>query len=432
MRVFTFLSLLFTSSCLFAQGYTVSGPRTKMNLDVNGSHYTFYNLKTGNVIPLSDSATTHWHIGFNKTDVIVNSGVSGPGSVKAQLLDKHFINTVTMPTSGYITEADGNKAIPSGSGNGWYNYDQTTHEISAIPYRLIALQLPDGYALLEMVDYYKSSFGFNTGESGFVSFRYQYSSSTDVSQKYTRVENLLADGDDFQHFDFFNADSIGVNDLTKENWHIGFNATDIIVNSGTTGDGQTMAQMVEDTFDNLLYAPEDGYREDTEEENAIPSGSDNGWYHYDFLLTHTVKPLENTLLVADLGRKFVKVDFISYYKDAPANPILLNQSSYYTFNYYVNPRNTNDLNHLPAPLVGIETVVNELNLEVYPNPVTETVFVKNISAKAHTYELKNMLGQSLQTLEVAAGSQKQINLSALPSGMYIITNSVVTKTIIKK
>ena len=430
-QIFTLLLLTFSLLNAQAQVFSVAGPRTKMNVDVNGNHYTFFNLKTGKIVPVADSASTLWHIAFHKTDIIVNSGAAGVGNVGAQLIEQSFLNVVELPSSGYAFEDTLIRAIPSENGKGWYNYSPTTHRISAKENVVIALQWNEGYALVEMLDYNQTVFGYPTGETGHISFRYQYAPTVDVSQKFTQVTNLFAGNEGHQHFDFFNADTVLSHELTNENWQIGFLNTDIILNGGISGEGITQGQMVESTFDDLIYAPEDGYKTDAEDEPAIPGGTDNGWYHYDFLLTHTITPIENTLLVADLGRKYVKVAFISYYKDAPENPILINQAKYYTFKYYLNPRNSNELDHR-AKTLGVETKTAELELAVFPNPVLDNVQIKNTAWVNQEITIYNTSGQKMYQLEVPAMSIAKIDFSALPSGMYIVSNGRVSKTIIKQ
>jgi hypothetical protein len=120
-----------------------------------------------------DSASTAWDLGFSGTTIIINSGMSGPGSVEAQLLTETFADVTVAPTDRYV--ADGKNTCPavqtpvgevpgtpyaicSGSDNGWYNYNPQTNLISPIPGRTIVLKTVDGhYAKLRILSYYQGN-----------------------------------------------------------------------------------------------------------------------------------------------------------------------------------------------------------------------------------------------------------------------------------
>lgn len=140
-------------------------------------HYTFFSLKNNAIIPVSDSATTKWDIAFNTTTIIVNSGSSGPGTAAVQVYTGLFENLTSAPETGYLQDAASAKAISTGSGNGWYNYNSTTHVISAIPGRILVVKTNDDtYAKIEIISYYKGApvAPVNTDISRYYTFRYVY------------------------------------------------------------------------------------------------------------------------------------------------------------------------------------------------------------------------------------------------------------------
>ena len=129
-------------------------------------HFTFFSLKNNVVVPFTDSATTKWDIAFNATTIITNSGSSGPGTVGVQLYTGLFENLTTAPSTG--------------SANGWYNYNSTTHVISAIPGRAIVIRTNDNtYAKMEILNYYQNAPAapVNTDVSRYYTFRYVYQSN---------------------------------------------------------------------------------------------------------------------------------------------------------------------------------------------------------------------------------------------------------------
>jgi len=140
-------------------------------------HYTFYSLADGKEVPYTDSASTKWDIAFRATTILVNGGTSGPGQGGAQVKTGLFSELTTAPADGYAVDAATGKAIPTGSGNGWYSYNATTHLISPIAGRVIALRTATGkYAKLEVTNYYKDAPAapLETTPSGYYTFRYVY------------------------------------------------------------------------------------------------------------------------------------------------------------------------------------------------------------------------------------------------------------------
>lgn len=148
------------------------------NPETDGSgHYTLFNLKNNQIVPITDSATTKWDIGFYATTIITNGGKSGSGTAAVQLYTGLFDNLTEAPAAGYSQDSQAGYAITTGSGNGWYNYNSTTHVISAIPGRVIVVKTADnGYAKIEILSYYKDAPAAPTLDniSRYYTFRYQY------------------------------------------------------------------------------------------------------------------------------------------------------------------------------------------------------------------------------------------------------------------
>jgi hypothetical protein len=145
--------------------------------DGGTGHYTFFSLKNNAIVSVADSATTKWDIAFNATTIITNSGTSGPGTVGIQIYTGLFENLTEAPETGYAQDAPLAHAISTGSGNGWYNYNSTTHVISAIPGRIIVVKTNDNtYAKIEIFNYYQNApvAPVNTDIARYYTFRYIY------------------------------------------------------------------------------------------------------------------------------------------------------------------------------------------------------------------------------------------------------------------
>ena len=153
-----------------------AGGSTSTGQPATPKHYAFFNLATNKEVPYTDSASTKWDIAVRATTILVNGGTSGPGKGQAQVVEGLFSTLTSAPETGY--QQDGaTKAIPTGSGKGWYNYDATTHLISPIAGKVIMLRTATGnYAKLEVVSYYKDAPATPaaTSPSGYYTFRYLY------------------------------------------------------------------------------------------------------------------------------------------------------------------------------------------------------------------------------------------------------------------
>lgn len=149
-------------------------------------------------------------------------------------------------------------------------------------------------------------------------------------------------GGDFTKFDF----ETGAITTSDTEWDIAFRGTTIAVNGGVatgtddepTRTGDAAAAIVTSTFDNVTTAEGLTFTQDSESEFAIPTGSDNGWYNYNFQ-NNVVSPIPGQILVFKTTEgNYAKIEILSYYQDAPASPDPQTDASrYYTFNYVYNP-----------------------------------------------------------------------------------------------
>jgi hypothetical protein len=151
----------------------------------------------------------------------------------------------------------------------------------------------------------------------------------------------------FTFFSFKTGAVIDAVDSATNKWDLGFKGTTIIVNSPTSGPGTSLVQIVSGIFDELNEAPADGYKADDKNatiKNAIPTGSNNGWYTASGGAPGTptiVKPIAGKIIVVKTGDgRYAKMEILSYYKDAPSSPTGTEPSRYYTFRYVYQPNDT--------------------------------------------------------------------------------------------
>ncbi|WP_245326147.1 HmuY family protein [Hymenobacter wooponensis] len=140
-------------------------------------HYAFYSLANKSTVAYTDSATTKWDLAVRGTTILVNGSSSGPGQGGAIVKEGLFSEVTTAPTTDYKQDTPTAKAIPTGSGNGWYNYNSTTHVVAPIAGRVLLIRTATGkYAKVEIVSYYKDAPATPVGTepSGYYTFRYVY------------------------------------------------------------------------------------------------------------------------------------------------------------------------------------------------------------------------------------------------------------------
>ena len=136
--------------------------------------WTYFSLAKGGVVEVADPANSmNWDLGFQRTKVKLNGGVSGPGKGRAVMLtDVEFNEVNEAPASGYAADSEANLAIVAQSEKGWYIYTgPPSHWILPLENRVFVVQAADGtYAKLQFVGFYKDN--ANKTDGGFITFEY--------------------------------------------------------------------------------------------------------------------------------------------------------------------------------------------------------------------------------------------------------------------
>ena len=141
-------------------------------------------------------------------------------------------------------------------------------------------------------------------------------------------------------YHYFSFEKGAVVDST-DSWDIAFKGTKIITNSGVSGTGSAKAAVLSSTFADVTEVNDAELAQDTDTQLAIPYGSDNGWYHYN-PANHLITPIAGKVIVVKTNDgKYAKMEILSYYKDAPADPTPTTQDATLTFNYVYQGNGTN-------------------------------------------------------------------------------------------
>jgi len=153
-------------------------------------------------------------------------------------------------------------------------------------------------------------------------------------------------GGEFTRFDF----ATGMETTSTTEWDIAFRGTTIAINGGAvTGtadeperNGNAGAVIVDGTLSSVTTVDGLSFNQDGSEGFAIPAGSDNGWYNYNFMTNLITKIPGKVLVFRTRDGRYAKVEIISYYLDNP-DPLVggfgpdASTPRYYTFDYVYNP-----------------------------------------------------------------------------------------------
>lgn len=161
----------FSISSVYAQSPPPAVLKTINDLPAADSK-VFFSFDTGKTISGADTAGVKWDIAFHRTQTWVNSGSSGKGQTKAILLkNTSFDKVAEAPATGYAEDSTQARAIPTGSGNGWYVYDMNSHIVNPAPGRILVIQTAEGrFVKVEILNYYKDG----DGDGGYYTFRYAF------------------------------------------------------------------------------------------------------------------------------------------------------------------------------------------------------------------------------------------------------------------
>jgi hypothetical protein len=122
--------------------------------------FTKFNFSSGQIT----ESETQWDIGLRGTTIIVNGGettgiIDEPernGDAAAYIENNSFWCVQNIDNDLFLQDSMSNLAIPTGSGNGWYNYTGApNHLILPIPGRILIFKTHDSqYVKVEILSYY--------------------------------------------------------------------------------------------------------------------------------------------------------------------------------------------------------------------------------------------------------------------------------------
>lgn len=133
--------------------------------------FQFFSLEQNTLVTENDD----WDLAFKGTTIRVNS----EKNVQAAIVNGIFEEITEVPANAtFATDTETSFAIPTGSGNGWYNYNSSTFTVTPIPGRVLLVQTSEGnYSKIEILSYYQGNppveeIDPRTTPSGYYTFRY--------------------------------------------------------------------------------------------------------------------------------------------------------------------------------------------------------------------------------------------------------------------
>lgn len=146
--------------------------------------FTFFRFSDTTLVPTSDSATGKWDIAFKSSTIIVNSGISGPGTAAAFVYNGLFSELKQVPNDSIFKQDV--SAAELAIGKSWYNYDPAAMILTPKPGKVFVIKTANNkYVKMEILSYYKDSPSNPNAfvdQARYYTFRYEY--QPDGSKKF--------------------------------------------------------------------------------------------------------------------------------------------------------------------------------------------------------------------------------------------------------
>jgi hypothetical protein len=143
-----------------------------------GGEFTKFDFTTGQ----STTSETEWDFALRGTTIIINGGAETGsadeplrnGNAAAYIHDGSFDNLSGVTSANFVQDSSENGlAIPTGSGYGWYTYENGV--ISAAPNKVLVIRTRDGkYAKVRIISYYKDEDPSSYTNARYYTFDYLY------------------------------------------------------------------------------------------------------------------------------------------------------------------------------------------------------------------------------------------------------------------
>jgi hypothetical protein len=258
-----------------------------------------------------------WTLGFRRSEVVLNGGDSGTGTVTALNLAELGL----MPSGGFAALAGVDPSIETADWitdqninplEGWYNYNPMTHEITPSD-SVFVVRTADG------LHYAKFQIGgiadVAMSHPGTLTIDYVYQATANSYDLSAAPQSMTIDcSTGSAYFSFATGGAVTVADPgTSMAWDIMLDGWDLHFNAGSNGPGSAggySAQLVDLAHADVIQAAPTPALYLAESVVSVFSS----WYDYDGA-THQLSPVDCVYLVND-GTRTWKVQLLSYYNPA--------------------------------------------------------------------------------------------------------------------
>lgn len=136
------------------------GGVTRSTVDATSEEqWVYLDLESGQQLDVADGTqSAAWDLGFRRTTIAIDGGISGPGGMEAVALEGvAFADVTEVPAEGWVTDAadgDDDDMEPDLALAGWYAYDFMTHVLTPLPLVYVVRTVEGNAYKLEVLDYY--------------------------------------------------------------------------------------------------------------------------------------------------------------------------------------------------------------------------------------------------------------------------------------
>ena len=186
----TILLFVFTVSITVL---TASAELNKNTITVEATdseNWSYINLTKGEPVDITDAATSmSWDLGFKRTEVIVNGGVSGPGEAGVMVLkDISFEDVLEASEGAYVSDTE--QIATFTRGDGWYTYTgPPNHWILPNAVVYVLRTAIGNYAKLRFIGYYEN----NETKEGSGNIRAEYVLQDDGTRNFVESDPATVD-----------------------------------------------------------------------------------------------------------------------------------------------------------------------------------------------------------------------------------------------
>lgn len=301
----------------------------------SSSHFIYYSFARRDTVTLTDSqasSDTAWNVGFKRSTIIMNGGVSGAGDDEGVDLAAHghadstdflgFDNLAEIGSSEWASDSY-NLVIDE-----WYSYNQIDHTLVPSLKVYVMKDAVGNYVKFQVLSLDHPGMPPNMGT---ISIQFIYSGSS-PSFAGLNPDTITFDGSSGGpvYVDFSaGATTTPTDPRNSTDWDLAFVNYEIHQNATVFGIGACGAYEVwqdqadPTSFDETQVAPTQPQAYFADQFGSVMSE----WYNYDGN-THTLTSKNHVYVIRDGGHHY-KLQIIAYYADINGTPV----SGWYTFRW---------------------------------------------------------------------------------------------------